>query len=150
MWTAVPHGVDERRADADTPLLPCSATVICAGRRVGRSRQTDHEHHGGDRRHGGGTEGEALAAPLPVAPGVGGQAAEDGGLELERHVVPAQVAGVGGRQDPGQRGQVGAFVPAFLTTVEMGAQGQAIPVVQLTDDLHGEQAVPVVATVAGH
>jgi hypothetical protein len=88
--------------------------------------------------------------PPPVAAGVDGQASEDGRLELERHLVPTQMIGVGGRKDAGQSGQVVAFVAALLTTVEVGAQGQTISAVQLIDDLQGQQTVPVVAPVAGH
>jgi hypothetical protein len=78
------------------------------------------------------------------------QPTADGGLELERHLVAAEMPGIGGRKDPGQAGQVAALVPARLTAVEMRTERQTVLVGQLADDLHGQQTVPVIAPVAGH
>ena len=64
--------------------------------------------------------------------------------------MPADVVGVGGREDPGQTGQGVALVPAGLTAVEVGREGQTVGLDQLADDLEGQEAVPVVAAVGGH
>ncbi len=123
---------------------------MCPGPGAGaRARQSEDHGHGD---HGGGHAAQDVAdgAQAALSTGVGPEAVEDGGLELEGNVVAPDVVGVGGGQDPGQTGQLVAVVPTGRAAVEMGAQGQTVLLVELPHDLEGQQAVPVVAPVGRH
>jgi hypothetical protein len=91
----------------------------------------------------------ALVRPTIVA-GVGLQSRQHRGLELERDVVDVEMVGIGGGEDPGQADQVMVFIPARLTTLEVGTEGQTVLFGDLAHDLQGHETVPVLAAVAGH
>jgi hypothetical protein len=85
-----------------------------------------------------------------IVASVGSEALEDGRLELEGYVVASEMIRIGGREDLGQADEATAFIPARLATVEVGAQGQPVLLVELAHDLEGQETVPAVAAVTGH
>ena len=127
---------------------PTRATVVVVGpegqARVSARTTAATTAAAADAHDVAGAVGAALATLL------GPQAVEDRGLEAEGELVLVEAVGVGRAEDHRQHHEVLALVATRRAAFGVGAERHAFVDRQLADDLHGDEALEVLAGVGRH